>query len=118
MQLVEVVPLKAFCGTFKCSLSEADLIDEALVEKEGGVIVKEKVPRKRYIGKVPTVRAITPDEHNLWKEGKLPKNIVADDGGKFVTVYPEQRTVMVPADVASSLIARGIAERVEPKKSK
>jgi hypothetical protein len=111
MKLVELRPLKPFVGTYKCSLSEADLIDDALTEKDG-VIVKEKVPKKRYIGLVPVERAATADEFRAWKEGKLPSHLTASEDGRFVTEMPIARTVKVPEEVAQSLVARGLAERI------
>jgi hypothetical protein len=112
MQLVEIKPLKPFCGSYRCALSEADVIDDLLVEKEGGVIVKERVPRKSFVGLISVERAITPDEHKAWKDGKLPEKFEVADNGRSITEHPPHRTVQVPADVASSLISRGLAERV------
>ena len=116
MQLIEVRPLKPFMGTYRCGLSEADIIDDVLVEKEGGVIVKEKVARKRFVGLIPVDRVMTPDESRLHLDGKLPDHIEPLPGGRMVREWPRQRTVMLPPDTASQLISRGLAERVEKVK--
>ncbi|MGE3916823.1 MAG: hypothetical protein AB7F78_14120 [Hyphomicrobiaceae bacterium] len=118
MQLIEVRPVKPFVGSYRCSVAEADMIDEQFAEKDG-VVIKEKVPRKRFIGLIPVTRAIRPDEVDLHLAGKLPGNIEVDDSGRMVTEHPKQRTLHLPPAVASSLISRGLAVKVdqpEPKK--
>lgn len=111
---VELLPLKPFCGSYKCALSEADTIDEILVEKDGGLIVKEKVPRKKFVGLIAVERAATPEEQLMARERKLPDHLEIDERGLVITEHPKQRTVIVPADVANSLVHRGLAKRVSP----
>lgn len=112
MQLVELIPLKPFVGSYKCSLSEADMVDDGLQEKDG-VITKVKVPRKRFAGFVPVERAATRDEIDAFRAGKLPGHIEAlDEECMQVRVYPESRTVKVPPDIADNLVSRHLAERV------
>lgn len=116
MELVEVRPLKAFVGSYRCSLSEADSIDEVLTEKDG-LIVKEKVPRKRYRGFVPVDRKLTPSEVEAYKAGSLPDNLeMIDEATLHVREYSGDRTVKVPPDVADSLVSRGLAERTKQTK--
>ncbi len=127
--LVEVRPLRPFVGTYRCELKDADMIDDGLVEKDGGLIVKEKVPKKRYIGLVSVRRAARPDELELISRGEaLPEGIeLADDvrseaekrvankgqiGSTFVFEHPAVRTLMLPREVASKLVSRGLAEIV------
>lgn len=114
MQLVELRPLKPFVGSYRCSLSEADVIDTELVEKEGGLVVKEKVPRKRYRGFIPIDRKITSAENELARKGQLPGNLQLLENG-YVREFPKgEQTVKVPQEVAENLIERGLAERVDP----
>ncbi len=111
MDLVELRPLSPFVGSYKCALSEADTINDVLIERDG-VVVKGKEPRKQYFGRVPVERAMTPDENRLWKEGKLPERFEVNATGTVVIEHPSPATVTVPADVAEGLIARGLAEAV------
>lgn len=118
MQLVEVRALKPFVGSYRCSLSEADTIEDQLTEKEGGLIIKEKVPRKRFAGWIAVERYATSVEIELAKVGQLPGNLELEPGGKRVTEHPTEATVMVPADIAENLVSRGLAEIVGPKLSR
>lgn len=119
MELVEVRPLKAFVGSYRCSLEECDSVDEVLTEKDGGLIVKEKVPRKRYRGFVPIDRKLMPSEVDAYRAGKLPDNLeMIDEGTLHVREHSGPRTVRVPADVADSLVSRGLAERIKQPKIK
>lgn len=134
MQLVEVRPVKPFVGSFKCSLAEADFIDDALEEKDG-VVVKVKIPRRRYIGLIAVYRALTVGEIEARIRGELdPETFELDPDGIdalsrvkpgsnqvpaiFATVHPTIKTLKLPADIAASLIQRGLATKVEPAKSK
>ncbi len=52
------------------------MIDDGLVEKDGGLIVKEKVPKKRFIGLVSVHRAARPDElERIARKEEPPDNI-------------------------------------------
>lgn len=109
-KLVEITPLSPFVGSYPCSLAEADTIDEVLVE-EGDVVIKKKVPRKRYAGFISIQRAALMIEIEQFKAGTLPKNIeVITEDGSMVIEHPLQPTVMVPEDIAESLIGRGLAK--------
>ena len=113
-QLVEIKPLKPFVGSYRCALSEADLVDDGLDVNEAGQIIKVKVPRKRFVGLIAVQRKIRQTERELWTAGKLPANIeVLDENGTVVLEHPPQRTLMVPAEVASSLVSRELAEIVD-----
>jgi hypothetical protein len=114
MSMIEVRPTKPFVGSYRCSFAEADIIDEQLVEKDG-LIVKEKVPRKRFVGLIPVQRAMTREESSAWAAGNLPPHLEPIEDGRYVIEHPKQRTVFVPAEVASSLISRGLAEKVDKK---
>jgi len=115
MQMVEVRPLKPFVGSYRCSLAEADMIDEHLKEDANGIVIKEKVPRKRIVGMISVQRALLPSEHKAWIDGKLNTDIyeVSEDG-RMCIEHPPQRTLIVPIHVASSLISRGLAAEVAP----
>ena len=135
MQLIELRPLKPFVGTHPCSLAEADMIDDRLVQGVDGVVRKQPEPRKRFVGLIPIDRPATADEMAALKAGKpLPPNIeiAPDTRTEFerrmaakgqaeaprIRQWPAQRTVRVPEDVAASLVERGLAERVEPATTK
>jgi hypothetical protein len=116
--LVEVRPLKPFVGSYKCSLSEADVIDDETVE-EAGQIIKRKVARKRFAGFIPVERMASPEEAKLYAdEDKVPDNIdfYIDHKTPMVREWPAHRTIKVPAEVASSLASRGLAEVVKGKR--
>ena len=111
MNFVEVRPLKPFCGTFKCPLSMADSIEDVLEEKDG-VIVKVRQPMKRYAGFVSVARQPMPEEFAAWKAGKVSAGYEFSDDGKMLFKHPDERTLKLPEDLASSLVERGLAERV------
>jgi hypothetical protein len=111
IELVELKPVQPFCGSYKCALSEADTVDEGFAERDG-IIIKERVPRKRYHGAVAIERQASPEEQQLWKDGRLPAKFEMSDDGRFLKELPAQPTVMVPVDVANSLVERGLAVRV------
>lgn len=116
MQMIEVRPLRPFMGSYVCSLSEADSVDDHTTEKDGQ-ITKTKVARKRFVGLIPVDRAMTPDEHRLYLAGNLPGHLEVL-GDRQVREWPAQRTVLVPAEIASRLISGGLAERVNVKATK
>jgi hypothetical protein len=128
-ELIELKPLKPFIGSYPCALAHCDTIDEQLVEKEGGMIIKEKIPRKKFIGLVGVTRRLTVDETHAFLSGQLPARYEVHDAEKVLkqhaikpqsaanteliaTVRPENSTVKVPAEMARSLIDRGLAEMV------
>lgn len=130
--LVEVRPLKPFVMSFKCSLADADYVDDDLTEKDG-LVVKTKVPRKRVTALIPIRRSLTLNEIEARIRGDLdpatyelePESIAALKAIKpgatsvppiFAVVHPAVPTVKVPADVADNLVSRGIAERVKASK--
>ncbi|WP_296201479.1 hypothetical protein [uncultured Hyphomicrobium sp.] len=113
---VEVRPIKPFTGSYVCGLSEADFIDDALITNSDGVVIKSKVPRKRYRGEIAVERATTQTEFELWKAGGLPKNFepIGDDG-RFVRIHPVQPTIRLPEEIAIEHIARGLCVRAGTK---
>lgn len=133
MQLVEVLPLKPFVGSYRCTLAEADFIDDVLDETPAG-IVKTKQPRKRFIGLIAERRALTlgeiearlcgdldpaifelePESAEILRRLKPGANAVPPI---FATVWPRERTVRVPADMAADLERRRLAEIVKPAKA-
>jgi hypothetical protein len=118
MQTVEVRPIRPFVGSYKCGLAEADMVDEDLVEKDG-IVVKHRVPRKRYIGLIPVQRAIRADERELLKSGgTLPANFELIEEAGVVIERPGPPTVRLPAEIAHGLIQRGLAEIIAPAKRK
>jgi hypothetical protein len=89
------------------------MIDEQLKENDDGLIVKEKVPRRRYVGLVPVQRSLRNDERELIKnEQPLPANLELIEGTDIVIEHPEQRTLRLPVEIAQSLFDRGLAEPV------
>lgn len=118
MQLIEVEPLKPFVGSYKCGMAEADVIEDEAIEKDG-IITKVKVARKRFAGFIPVERVITPDEQTRFATTK-PDNIEVFQEGRVTMVreWPKERTVKVPADVASQLVSRGLARTVSRKAEK
>lgn len=133
IELTEVKPVAPFCGSYPCALDQADTIDDALVEKPDGTIVKEKQPRKRFVGLIEVTRYATAEETALIATGReLPEGIALAGNAQpdhvakasmkgqsqavRVVEYPKQRTVMVPTDIAAALVRRGLAELVEPVK--
>ena len=131
--MIEVRPLKPFCGSYKCALADADIIDEHLVEKEDGLIVKERIPRKKVVGQIAIQRRLTDFETSAFLAGQLPPQIEVLNGAEVLerhrikpqaaaaldligSVQPAEPTVKVPSDLAASLIARGLAEAVQQPK--
>jgi len=110
-QLVEVRALKPFCGSYKCALEDADTVDDGIEEKDG-VVIKTRVPRKRFMGTIPTERRATQEEFDAWKAGAPPEGLEFSDDGRLIITRYGNEIVKVPADMASSLITRGLAERV------
>lgn len=115
-KFIEVRPIKPFSGSYVCSLSEADFIDDALTTNVDGIVIKSKVPRKRYRGTIAVERPMTPTEFALWKAGDLPSNFepIGDDG-RFVRVHPLEATIRLPEDVALEHISRGLCVRAGAK---
>jgi hypothetical protein len=118
-QLVEIKPVKPFVGSYRCSLSEADMIEDGLKENDDGTIVKVKIPKKRFVGLISVQRAMRAHEREMWLAGTLPENIeVLDEQGMAVMEHPLVRTIFVPPEVASSLVSRQLAELVKSTKAK
>ncbi len=134
MQLTEVRPLKPFCGTYACSVADADCIDDVLTDKDG-VVAKTRQPRKLFVGLVPVERSATQAEAAAIIAGEpLPNGVEidADVAAEFrarsdrksdterprVVERPVPGTVSVPTDMASSLVSRGLAEIVEVAKGR
>jgi hypothetical protein len=111
-ELIELRPLKPFAGSYKCALSEADVVNDSFAEKEDGQIVKVREPRKRFFGAVSYARHITPAELELSKQGRLPPHLKHEGKSEFVVEHPLQPTVKVPLGIALTLIERQLAERV------
>jgi hypothetical protein len=111
--MIRVAPLKPVCGSYECSLAEAEYMDEKLDDRDG-VVVKVKVPMRRYLLLVATTRQSRKSEFDLWKAGHPPENMEFTDDGRIVTILPptENRTALLPQALAESLIARGLCERV------
>ncbi len=135
MELVELKPLKPFVGSYRCALADADVIDDMLVEREDGTIVKEKVPRKRFVGLIAVTRRLTPDEIGQFLAGSLDPLIEVVDGATVLAkqkvkpqsiaalelaciVSPEHATVRVPREMADDLVKRGIAAVVAPTRKR
>jgi hypothetical protein len=113
--MIEVRPLAPFVGSYRCSLADADMVDEDLVERDG-VVIKHRVPRKRYIGLIPVQRALRADERDLLKAGgKLPETFEVLDESGLVIERPASATLRLPAEIAQSLVERGLAEIVRSK---
>lgn len=124
---VKVRPLKAFVGSYRCSVAEADVIDDILAEDEQGNVVKRKSPRKRVIGLVAERRALRAHEIEAALKGELLDRIVLDDPRQLeevkpgastipiipATIRPSVEFVEVPASMADDLVARGLAELVK-----
>jgi hypothetical protein len=117
--LVEVRALKPFCGSYKCELGVADIIEDETVEVNG-VITKTKVARKRFAGLIAVERTPTEHEANAIKAEAKPPHIevLASDksGVTLVRVHPIPSTAFVPQDIAASLVERGLAEAVVKQK--
>ena len=125
IEMTEVLPLKPFVGSYQCALADADTIDEQLV-KQGGVIVKTRVPKKKFVGLISRQREMRDTEFMAAQAGTLPASVeIVGDVSKAksaemlrVVEHPAQRTVMVPADMAAGLVERGLAEYVKAPKRK
>lgn len=113
MEFIEIKPLKPFCGSYPCALADADQIDEALHEADG-VITKRQVPRKKFFGLIAVERMASHHEIALIEAGQAPHITVVSKTKDecHVIVHPVPLTVSVPADMATNLVARGLAERV------
>lgn len=117
MEMIELRALKPFCGSYKCALADADIIDESLVERADGLIVKEKVPRKKFVGLIAVERMAHDSELRQLASGNTPSGLEVISQTKSATmVRINADTVKVPSDMAENLIARGLAERVEKAK--
>jgi hypothetical protein len=116
VSMVEVRPLKPFVGSYRCGLSEADVIEDETVE-EAGQIIKRKVARKRFVGLIPVERMASNEEFKKFKDHK-PDNIDVYMDGKVAMIreWPVHRTIKVPVEVASSLASRGLAEVIKGKR--
>ncbi len=126
MQLVEVKPLAAFVGTYQCALADADILDDVLVERDG-MVLKDRIPKKRIHGRVDIQRRLAPVEIEAALAGELPGNIELLDPGVLKKIKPgrldtapdvmvieKAPTVKVPEEIAEDLIKRGLAVKVEP----
>jgi hypothetical protein len=117
MEMIEVRALKPFCGSYKCSLADADVIDETLVERPDGLIVKEKVPRKKFVGLITVERRAFDSELAQIEAGRTPVGLEVISRTKALTmVRTLSDNVRLPSDMAQNLIDRGLAERVEKSK--
>ena len=129
MDMIEVRPLKAFVGSYKCALADADQIDDQLDELPDGAIVKRQVPRKRFVGLISTHRRLRSEEIQQFIAGELSERLEVPNGKEILAAqqrkpqsiaaieisaieHPVNRTIMVPSDTALSLISRGLAEAV------
>lgn len=121
MELVTLKALAPVAGSYICPIAECDEIEDYLTDSEDGVVVKKKRGRKRFQGLVSVERRATLHEIEAAIEGRLPANIevlselpkkaASDTGLVFaVTILEHAPPFAVPAEMADSLIKRGLAE--------
>jgi len=117
MEMIEIRPLKPFIINYRCSRAEADAIDVDMKENKYGVMIKEYVPRRRFVGMIPFERRLNGNEIELLaNKWPLPPNIELIPGTERVIEHPAEPTVRVPSELAQELVERGLAELVAVNK--